>query len=175
MSDFFSPGWSIYVAVVTLASLAGCLALLIVASRARTNPKDDTGHVWDGDLRELNNPMPRWWMMLFVITIVFGFGYLVLYPGLGSSKGLLGWSSAGQYRDEQAGADAQLSAVYAKYAATPAPELARDKAAMAMTMLVQGFLVAASGYSAKLAVQTPETINFWMKALLYTQPVGFLL
>ncbi|HEX7687629.1 MAG TPA: cytochrome-c oxidase, cbb3-type subunit III [Burkholderiaceae bacterium] len=132
MSDFFSPGWSIYVAVVTLASLAGCLALLVVASRARTNPKDDTGHTWDGDLRELNNPMPRWWMVLFVITIVFGVGYLVLYPGLGSSKGLLGWSSAAQYRDEQARADAQLAGVYAKYASTPAPQLARDKGAMAI-------------------------------------------
>jgi len=132
MSDFFSAGWSVYIAVVTLASLIGCLALLFITSRARVNPKDDTGHVWDHDLRELNSPMPRWWMALFVITIVFAFGYLVLYPGLGSSKGLLDWSSAGAYREEQAQADAQLAAVYAKYASTPAPDLAHDKGAMAI-------------------------------------------
>jgi cytochrome c oxidase cbb3-type subunit 3 len=132
MSDFLSAGWSVYIAVATLASLLGCLALLVITSRARTNPKDDTGHVWDSDLRELNNPMPRWWMVLFVITIVFAFGYLTLYPGLGSSRGLLGWSSAAAYRDEQAQADAQLAAVYARYASTGAAELARDKGAMAI-------------------------------------------
>ncbi|HEX7638939.1 MAG TPA: cytochrome-c oxidase, cbb3-type subunit III [Burkholderiaceae bacterium] len=132
MSDFLSAGWSVYIAVATIASLVGCLLLLFFASRARTNPKDDTGHVWDGDLRELNNPMPRWWMVLFVVTVIFGFAYLALYPGLGSSQGLLGWSSARQYREEQAQADARLAGVYAKYASTPAPELARDKGAMAI-------------------------------------------
>ena len=50
-----------------------------------------------------------------------------------------------------------------------------DKLAMALALLLQGFLVSASGYSAKLVIQTPETIIFWMKALLFTQPVGFLL
>jgi cytochrome c oxidase cbb3-type subunit 3 len=132
MSDFFSAGWSVYIAVVTVASLLGCLALLIITSRARVNPKSDTGHVWDHDLRELNNPMPRWWVVLFVVTIVFAFGYLLLYPGLGSSKGLLGWSSASAYGEEQARANAQLSTVYARYAAMSAGDLARDKGAMAI-------------------------------------------
>lgn len=50
-----------------------------------------------------------------------------------------------------------------------------DKMAMAVAMLLQGFLVSASGYSAKLATQTPETIAYWMKALIYTQPTGFML
>jgi cytochrome c oxidase cbb3-type subunit 3 len=132
MSDFFSAGWSVYIAVVTVASLLGCLALLIITSRARVNPKSDTGHTWDHDLRELNNPMPRWWVVLFVATIVFAFGYLLLYPGLGSAKGLLGWSSARAYNEEQANASTQLSAVYARYAAMSAPDLARDKGAMAI-------------------------------------------
>ena len=132
MSDFFSAGWSVYIAVVTVASLLGCLALLIITSRARVNPKNDTGHTWDHDLRELNNPMPRWWVVLFIATIVFAFGYLALYPGLGSSKGLLGWSSARAYNEEQATASTQLSAVYARYAAMSAPDLARDKGAMAI-------------------------------------------
>ena len=132
MSDFFSAGWSVYIAVVTVASLLGCLALLIITSRARVNPKSDTGHTWDHDLRELNNPMPRWWVVLFVVTIVFAFGYLLLYPGLGSAKGLLGWSSAGAYGEEQARANGQLSAVYARYASMSAADLARDKGAMAI-------------------------------------------
>ena len=88
MSDFFSSGWSIYIAVATVLGLAACLALLIIASKTQVASADgSTGHVWDEDLIELNNPLPRWWMWLFVITIVFGAVYLVLYPGLGSFKG----------------------------------------------------------------------------------------
>ena len=92
MSDFFSSGWSIYIAVVTIAGLIGCLALLIIAARRRVMAGDNTtGHVWDEDLRELNNPLPRWWMWLFVLTVVFGAAYLVYYPGLGSQPGTAGW------------------------------------------------------------------------------------
>ena len=72
MSDFVSNGWSVYVAVVTLLGLVACLALLVVASRRKVMANDNsTGHVWDEDLRELNNPLPRWWMILFVLTVVF--------------------------------------------------------------------------------------------------------
>jgi cytochrome c oxidase cbb3-type subunit 3 len=133
MSDFFSPGWSIYIAAATILGLLACLALLLIASRGQaSSTEDSTGHVWDGDLKELNNPMPRWWMILFIVTIVFSGFYLLLYPGLGSAKGLLGWSSAGAYQAEQAKAGADLGVVYAKYAATPVPELARDPKAMAI-------------------------------------------
>jgi cytochrome c oxidase cbb3-type subunit 3 len=133
MSDFFSPGWSIYIAVATILGLAGCLALLLIASRGQASSKEDsTGHVWDDDLKELNNPMPRWWMILFIVTIVFGAVYLVLYPGLGSAKGLLGWSSAGAYDAEQSKATADLAVVYARYASTPAADLSRDPKAMAI-------------------------------------------
>jgi len=132
MSDFFSAGWSVYIAVATLAGLLGCLALLIFTARARVDPKNDTGHTWDGDLRELNNPMPRWWVVLFVVTIVFSFGYLLLYPGLGSAKGLLGWSSADAYTQEQSKANAQLATVYARYASMGAADLAHDKVAIAI-------------------------------------------
>ena len=133
MSDFFSAGWSIYIAVATILSLAACLALLVITARSKSDTKaETTGHVWDDDLRELNNPMPRWWMILFIITIVFGAGYLLLYPGLGSARGLLGWSSIGALQQEQQKTDAALSVVYAKYAAMPFPDLARDKGAMAI-------------------------------------------
>ena len=133
MSDFFSAGWSVYIAVATIVSLAACLALLVITARNKSGKTaETTGHVWDGDLRELNNPMPRWWMMLFIITIVFGAVYLLLYPGLGSAKGLLGWTSAAALQQEQQKTTADLSVVYAKYAATPFADLARDKSALAI-------------------------------------------
>ena len=133
MSDFFSPGWSIYVAVATVGALVGCLVLLMVASKTRASGSDNTtGHVWDEDLKEMNNPLPRWWMGLFVLTIVFGALYLTLYPGLGSAAGVLGWSSAGQLRGEQDRAAVAMGPLYAKYAATAASELAKDPQAMAI-------------------------------------------
>ncbi len=133
MSDFLSAGWSIYIAVATLLGLVGCLALLLIASRGQGSSKEEsTGHVWDGDLKESNNPMPRWWMILFIVTIVFGAIYLVLYPGLGSAKGVLGWSSAGAYQADQDKATADLAVVYAKYASTSAADLSRDPRAMAI-------------------------------------------
>jgi len=133
MSDFFSSGWSIYIAVVTVVGLIACLALLIIAARRRVMAGDNTtGHVWDEDLRELNNPLPRWWMWLFVLTIVFAGAYLALYPGLGSAAGSLKWSSAGQHQDEQAKARALTAPLFARLAATPVPELARNPQAMAV-------------------------------------------
>ncbi len=122
-------GTSLFIIVVTLANIAGCLWLIWWTSRR--NPHDasasnTTGHVWDGDLSEYNNPMPRWWLGLFLLTILFGFLYLALYPGLGTFKGLLGWSSTGQYKAEQASADALYGPVFAKYGAMEIPAIAKD-------------------------------------------------
>jgi cytochrome c oxidase cbb3-type subunit 3 len=131
MSDFFSNGWSVFVAVASVVSMLACLALLAAASRRKVMSGDNTtGHVWDGDLRELNNPLPRWWMWLFILTVVFSLGYLVLYPGAGSRIGTLGWSSAGQHQAEQAAARAAMAPVYARYAEASAETLMQDPAAM---------------------------------------------
>jgi cytochrome c oxidase cbb3-type subunit 3 len=133
MSDFIGGGWSIAIAVVTLLSLLACVGLLIVAARRRVVPgvnDNTTGHVWDEDLRELNNPLPRWWMGLFVITVLFSLAYLFLYPGLGSASGSLQWSSSGQYEDEQAKARAALVPLYARFAAMDEKQLAGDAQAM---------------------------------------------
>jgi cytochrome c oxidase cbb3-type subunit 3 len=133
MSDFFSAGWSIYVAVATVASLIACLALLIIAARRRVMAQDNsTGHVWDENLREMNNPLPRWWMWLFVITIVFSAVYLAFYPGLGSVEGTLGWTSVGQHDQEQAKARADAAPLYARFAGKSAGDLAHDAQAMAI-------------------------------------------
>ena len=131
MSDFFNSGWSIFVAAITIVGLVACLILLMIASRRRVMAADNTtGHVWDVDLREMNNPLPRWWMWLFVITVVFGAIYLVLYPGLGSFPGTLGWSSTGQYKTEQQRAQEQIAQIFAGFKGKSAAELAKDSAAM---------------------------------------------
>ena len=131
MSDFFSSGWSIFVAATTIVGLIACLALLIVASRRKVMADDNTtGHVWDVDLREMNNPLPRWWMWLFVITVVFAAIYLALYPGLGSFGGTLGWSSTGQYKTEQQRAQESVAQIFAKFKGKSAEELVKDSTAM---------------------------------------------
>ena len=134
MSDFVSGGWAVFVAAVTVVSLIACLLLLVIAARRHVlSPGVDdntTGHVWDEDLRELNNPLPRWWMWLFVLTVVFAFAYLALYPGLGAFKGQLNWSSSGQYSNEQAKAASAMATVYARFAVMKENELASDTQAM---------------------------------------------
>jgi cytochrome c oxidase cbb3-type subunit 3 len=134
MSDFFNNFWSHYVTVLTIVSILACALLLWLTARVRAKPGADntTGHVWDEDLREANNPMPRWWMGLFVLTIVFGLGYLVAYPGLGSYQGELGWSTEGEYDKDVAAARRELEPVYAAWTALPADKVAADPAAMAI-------------------------------------------
>jgi len=134
MSDFFSDFWSNYVGIVSLGSILFCALLLWLTARAPTPSGTDntTGHVWDEDLRESNNPMPRWWMGLFVLTILFGLGYLVAYPGLGSYKGELGWSTGSEYAEEVAKAKRELEPVYAAYTAMPVERVAAEPGAIAI-------------------------------------------
>ncbi|MBI5272020.1 MAG: cytochrome-c oxidase, cbb3-type subunit III [Burkholderiales bacterium] len=133
MSDFINAGWSVYVAGITIAGLVFCIVLLLIASRRKVMANDNTtGHVWDEDLREMNNPLPRWWMGLFVITVVFSAAYLALYPGLGSAQGGLGWSSTGQWQAEQEKARAAMAPVYAGFAGQSAEQLAKNPQAMAI-------------------------------------------
>jgi cytochrome c oxidase cbb3-type subunit 3 len=137
MSDFVSNGWSLYVAIVTLVSIAACAALLYGLGRMRVAHNagervETTGHVWDEDLTELNHPLPRWWMWLFYATIVFAFAYLVLYPGLGKLPGVLGWTSQKAYVGEVSSFDAKLAPRYARYLAMDLKDVARDPDARAM-------------------------------------------
>lgn len=134
MSDFTSNFWSLYVTGITVVSILACLLLLWFSGQAHamTSHDNSTGHVWDGDLREMNNPLPRWWAWLFVITIVFSFAYLALYPGLGTYKGQLGWTSAGQHQTEVDKGNAETAPLYAKYAAMKPEEIAKDAQGMAI-------------------------------------------
>jgi cytochrome c oxidase cbb3-type subunit III len=133
MSDFVSSGWSLFVAGGTILGLVLCLVLLAIASKRKVMANDNsTGHIWDEDLREMNNPLPRWWVWLFIITVVFSVVYLVLYPGLGTNEGSLKWSSAGQHQAEVDKARAAMTPLYAKFVALPAEALAKDTQAMAI-------------------------------------------
>ncbi len=134
MSDFTSSFWSLFVAIATLVSILACLLLLWFSSRAKVTVASDnsTGHVWDGDLREMNNPLPRWWAWLFVITIVFSLVYLVLYPGLGTYAGTLKWTSENEHQAEVDQGNAQSAPLYARFSAMPPEEVAKDAQAMAI-------------------------------------------
>jgi cytochrome c oxidase cbb3-type subunit 3 len=134
MSDFTTNFWSMYVAGLTLVSIFACLVLLVITGKMKASTAGDntTGHVWDGDLREMNNPLPRWWSYMFVFTIVFSLIYLVLYPGLGSYAGTLGWSSDKLHKDEVAKGDAETAPIYAKFNGMKPEDVAKDAQAMAI-------------------------------------------
>lgn len=123
---------SIYIIVLTTISIAGCVWLLRWTGKRRPgDPKpDDTSHTWDEDLTEYNKPMPRWWLVLFYLTIVFGIGYLVYYPGFGAWRGSSGWTSAGEHDAEQALAEQQLAATFAAYEGRSIEDLARNQDAL---------------------------------------------
>lgn len=134
MSDFTSDFWSVYVAAITILGIVACVLLLWLnlGTKAASGKDGTTGHVWDGDLREMNNPLPRWWVWLFVLTILFSIGYLVLYPGLGAHGGRLGWTQEGQLKAEVAQANRELEPLYARFAAMKPEAIAADREAMAI-------------------------------------------
>jgi cytochrome c oxidase cbb3-type subunit 3 len=137
MSDFFSSAWSIYIALVSLLGIVWCIWLLFSQRKAKVlhtadGAVADTGHVWDGDLRELNNPLPRWWMWMFLLSCIFALVYLVLYPGLGSYPGILGYSTDGALMSSMTNANDELKPVYAKYVKMDIEQVAADPKAREM-------------------------------------------
>jgi cytochrome c oxidase cbb3-type subunit 3 len=128
MSDFVHSFWSHYIAWITLAGILACVVLLWLTSRKKLSGSADntTGHVWDEDLREMNNPLPLWWVGMFLITIVFALFYLILYPGLGSSEGSLAWTSQNQYQQEVDQANADVAPLYARFDAMAPEQVALD-------------------------------------------------
>jgi cytochrome c oxidase cbb3-type subunit 3 len=133
VSQFTSEFWDLYVAIASIVSIVAC-AVFLKSQSVRKVPgaRPTTGHVWDEDLAEYNNPLPRWWSWLFYITIVFAIAYLVLYPGLGSWRGVLGWSQLTQLEQELAAADTRFGPLYEKFAATEVEALARNPEALAI-------------------------------------------
>jgi len=131
-----SAFWHWFVIVITLGFIAWLVWMFIATGRARVESEahdehgETTTHVWDGDLREYNNPMPRWWLWLFYISVIFSLVYLVLYPGLGRYEGMLGWSQEGQYERQMERAAEAFRERFAELASRPLAELAADEQAL---------------------------------------------
>lgn len=130
--------WSIYISVLTIGTLIGLTWLLFATRKGENNTEtvETMGHAFDG-IEEYDNPLPKWWFMLFVGTLVFGVGYLILYPGLGNWKGLLpgyeeGWTGANEWQKEMDKADERFGPIFAKYAAMPVENVAQDPKALRM-------------------------------------------
>lgn len=162
MNSFFN--W--WVIVITLANIFACYWLIRWTMKKRPDESeagDTTGHTWDG-LQEFNNPLPRWWLWLFYITIIFGLAYLVIFPGLGNFKGLAGWSSHGQYEQEVSAADAKYKPIFAAFAATSIPELAKNADALkAGERLFSNYCSQCHGSDAKGARGFPNLAdNDWL-------------
>jgi cytochrome c oxidase cbb3-type subunit 3 len=138
MADFINGWLGILIALVVAISVIGCGVLLWLQSKIKVKvgadgkplPVETTGHVWDGDLRENNNPLPGWWMKLFYATIIFGFVYMLLYGGFGSYKGMLGWSQEDEYKAELKADEAQYGPLFQKYMAMDIPSVAKAPQAM---------------------------------------------
>lgn len=163
MSDFVSGFWGIYITVIVIGGFVGLTALLISQSKTTVKPGEQvetTGHVWDGDLQDFNNPLPRWWMMLFFITLVFGAVYLVLYPGLGTWKGTFGWTSAGQYEQERATAEAKYMPLFDHYLHMDLKAVAADPKAHDMGQrLFQTYCVQCHGSDARGSKGFPNLVH----------------
>jgi cytochrome c oxidase cbb3-type subunit 3 len=130
-----TESWNWLVIILVIGNIAACFWLIRWTAKQGDDSKaeDDTlDHVWDGDLRERNQPMPRWWLMLFYATIVFGLVYLVMYPGLGNFSGSLGWSQAGQHAAELEAVESKYAALYARLASQDWQEMTANTEAMAI-------------------------------------------
>ena len=130
--------WSWYVTLLSLGTIAALVWLLLATRKGqrRDSTEETVGHSYDG-IEEYDNPLPRWWFMLFVATVVFALGYLALYPGLGNWKGLLpgyegGWTQVKEWQREMDRANEQYGPLYAKFAAMPVEEVAQDPQALKM-------------------------------------------
>ena len=134
MSQFTSSFWDFYIGAATIVSIIACGVLLLAQSKRRVagGQAETTGHTWDEDLGEYNNPLPRWWIWLFWITIAFSLAYLALYPGLGSFAGYWKWTQVGQLEQENAQANAQFGPLYEKFSGQEVAQLALDPVALAI-------------------------------------------
>lgn len=126
MTDFWS-GWIIVLTAITYV----LLAWLLLGNRkiTQTGEEKTTGHVYDG-IEEYDNPMPAWWIKMFVLTMLFGIGYLIAYPGLGKWPGLLNWTSVQQWEGDVEEARLENEALYAGFLEQDAATLAENDQAM---------------------------------------------
>lgn len=131
MADFVSEFWSWFIIVPTVIGILALFPLVYYnRGQKQTGEADKMGHSWDEDLEEYNNPLPAWWLNLFYITLIFGIVYLILYPGLGSFGGVLGWTSKQRYENQLEQAVARYGPIFEQYQETDIETLARNDEAM---------------------------------------------
>ncbi|WP_238922841.1 cytochrome-c oxidase, cbb3-type subunit III [Achromobacter ruhlandii] len=134
MSDFVNGFWGYFISIVAVGGVVWCVWLLYTQRRwLSTKPAngqvEDTGHVWDGDLTELNNPVPGWWTWMYLLACAFALGYLFFMSGLGSYKGQLGYSSANEVAQQQAKMAEAVRPIYARFETMTVPQIAADPGA----------------------------------------------
>ncbi len=162
MSSF----WNWYIIIIVLGLIFGSAILLYFTHNMGTGDikeGESMGHSFDG-IEELNNPLPKWWNLMFWISIIYGLGYLALYPGLGSYQGILGWSSTGQWQTEMDKAENTYGPIYEKMAATPIEELVNNDEALSMGQrLFSNNCAVCHGSNARGAQGYPNlTDNDWL-------------
>jgi cytochrome c oxidase cbb3-type subunit 3 len=125
--------WSNWIIILTTISFVGITWILLANRKGaqRSDGEKTTGHIYDG-IEELDNPLPAWWFYMFLITIVWGAGYLVAYPGMGNFPGLLGWTQVGQHTQSVEQADEKYREMRDKYLALPVAEIATDPKVLKM-------------------------------------------
>ncbi len=158
--------WAWFVAAGTIAFVIWCVWLISwSAKQGPQNIEDEdlVGHKWDGDLEEWNNPAPRWWLYFYFITIAWGAVYLIAYPGLGITEGLLNWSQEGQYEEEMRAAEARYEPIYEAFAAMGFEDLTKDPDALALgRSLFASYCTTCHGSDARGATGYPNlTDNDW--------------
>ncbi|MCM2575157.1 cytochrome-c oxidase, cbb3-type subunit III [Achromobacter xylosoxidans] len=134
MSDFVSGFWGYFISIVAVGGVVFCVTLLYsqrrwLGAKPAGGQADDTGHVWDGDLTELNNPVPGWWTWMFLLACAVALGYLFLMPGLGTYQGLLDYSSADEVARQQARMAEAVRPIYARFETMTVPQIAADPGA----------------------------------------------
>ena len=162
-----SSPWSWFIILGTIVSLAACFWIVTYANRQRASAEEiaeSESHVWDENIRELNNPLPMWWLWLFVGTIVWSAFYLVYYPGMGNFGGMSGWSQENQYAEEVAAAEVQYGPMFATFGAMEVSALIEDPAALGIgASLYQNYCSQCHGSTAQGARGFPNlTDDEWL-------------
>lgn len=165
-SGFLAHGWGWFVAIVTLLSLLACLWMLRANSTKNEHSAEAHLHgqnEWDG-LREYDNPLPKWWSNLFYITVFFSFVYLLLYPGLIVTNGLLDWSTATRYRDEVTQVKAETDPIFDAYAKQDVKTVSVDNGALKIgARLFQTYCVQCHGTDMRGSKGFPNLVdNDWL-------------
>lgn len=162
-----STAWSWYIIIGTVVTMLGCFWLIFWSNKQRASDeeiKESESHVWDEDIRELNNPLPMWWLWLFILSIIYSVLYLAVYPGLGNFAGLSEWSQQDQYDQEVAAAEAKYGPMFAQYGAMEVTDLIDDPKALGIgKSLFANYCSQCHGSTAQGARGFPNlTNNDWL-------------